>query len=683
MYNLRSIQIFDFLSIENIYYIFNQTEPYIIVGKNLDDSGQAANGSGKSSFVEAIAFTITGLTLRDVPLKKLIRRDQKQARVILTLQSSTNTLIIDRLIDSKASKQTKITFNGAEESKNLSDENAKNQWILNEIGISKEDFFQFYLVTRDRYKPFFISSDNEKKTVINRFSGANIIDTIFPQIDIDIKSTIEIINNNRNDFVRNQMQHDVWQEQLKDLLDQKSDAYKDELISIEEEIINIKKSIETSDEIILNVNEQIAKLDVELKELSVNNIGSLIQQSEKERQTYKDALLPLRSQIDSIANKYQTEITKCDQHHRKLEQKQQAIYESKNETIDILNDTKNKLNSAIECPKCHHEFVIDDDFDVEIGQETIDECKSLIDTFDQQINDNKKEIEINSQKRSESQKKIQTEQNTIQIKINDVNQNIQKVDKMIMILNNQRNENKTKINNIENKIQRFDNDLLTHTTTIQKSNLRIIGLTEQAKKYKDYKPDQAKIDKVKNQIKDTEKKNSELLDVILDYEDTKNVLEAWDINFKNFKSSLANQSIDNIQQYTNLYLQQMGSDISVRIEGYKEQNKKIKEQIDVIVCRSGFDIGIYGEFSGGERCRIDFANILAMQTLINLNSVNGLNFILVDEILEPLDIVGIESIILALKSKNKPLMVVSQQEINSLPKNTITMVKENGITTIK
>lgn len=681
MYNLKSIQIQDFLSIKDITYNFNQTEPYIIVGQNLDNSGQTGNGSGKSSFIEAIAFAITGLTLRDVLIKKLIRRGHKTSKVILNLTSTTNNLTIERLIDSKASKQTTIFNNQIEESKNLPDENSKNQWILNEIGITKDDFFQFYLVTRERYKPFFLSSDNEKKTIINRFSGADVVDNIFPFLDKDSGSLSEKIISFQYEYNKCGMQVDVWNEQIDQLYTENDNTTK-----IDIDIASIqrhKNSIDSNNEMIKSSNIEIKQLKNDLEDLNDNKFIDLIKQSEQEKETHRLNLSALKSQIKQVSDKYQLEINKCDGRLHLIDQESKQVYKSKNEVIDIYHDTKNKLNAAIECPKCHHNFVIDDDFDIEEGKKMIEDCELLISDFDNQIEDFKLKNNSILENKTKYRNLIQQEELAIQKQADEITILINTCDKIINVLTQQKNNNLNQIQITENKIKRIEYNIESYEQSKERSNLEIIGLEDEIKVLREGKIDQSKIDAIKLKIDNQNEYIKTIADEIEKMEGSKGVLDEWYVNFKNFKSNLANQSIDNIQQYTNLYLQQMNSDLTIKIEGYKEQGKKIKEQIDVIVQREGFDIGSYGEFSGGERCRIDFANILAMQTLINLNSSNGLNFILVDEILEPLDVIGIESIILALKTKNKPLMVVSQQEINSLPKNTLTMVKHKGITTIK
>jgi ABC-type hemin transport system ATPase subunit len=129
----------------------------------------------------------------------------------------------------------------------------------------------------------------------------------------------------------------------------------------------------------------------------------------------------------------------------------------------------------------------------------------------------------------------------------------------------------------------------------------------------------------------------------------------------------------------------MGSNLAIKIDGYKTlASKKVKEQISTSVLRDGFDSGSYGKFSGGERGRIDICNIVGMQELISLNAGHGkgLDMLLADEILESVDVQGMECIINSLQSLGKTIMLVSQNEINTLAEYTLTIQKKNKVSTI-
>src|SRR5690606_19898343 len=148
--------------------------------------------------------------------------------------------------------------------------------------------------------------------------------------------------------------------------------------------------------------------------------------------------------------------------------------------------------------------------------------------------------------------------------------------------------------------------------------------------------------------------------------------------FKAFKSYLVIQSLKHIQNLMNSFLSEMNTDLSVEIEGFKQKGKKISEKITETILRSGTPIGSYSKFSGGERGRIDIGSILANQTLINNKAENGLDLILIDEVLESVDEEGVKNIIQSMENIDKTMLLITQNEINTLPDQVITFEKQHG-----
>ena len=69
--------------------------------------------------------------------------------------------------------------------KTCPDINSYNKFIFDILGITKDDFYNFYLITKEKYQPFSSIGDTGKKAIINRFSGANSIDGVDELIKFD------------------------------------------------------------------------------------------------------------------------------------------------------------------------------------------------------------------------------------------------------------------------------------------------------------------------------------------------------------------------------------------------------------------------------------------------------------------------------------------------------------------
>lgn len=702
MINLERIVIQDFLSIENIDYTFKEGIPIAITGVNLDNNGQAKNGVGKSSFIEPIAMLTTGLTLRDCLSKELVRNGQEKAVIEGYYRNTHDNRIlhIKRVITTNTKPQEcYITYGTEEIHKTLDDINSKNAWILNELGITQEDFFQFFLITKEKYKPFLKASDTTKKDIINRFSGADKIDDIDPILEKESSSLENLIKQFEIDVDKLNSQIQIYVDEISKTESENSSEKKQEKIN------NIELQIEQKNIEVLDFDDKSLLLNNELKvlkskktdnELLKEDYDTLISEVKKLQLSLEENIQVKKKELSELDvtfdAKKNIEFAEIKSLNISIEDKEKTIRQRLDEFKELnkeKSEIENKLLKSIVCPKCEHEFTIDKDFDIVLAKNRLNEIElesksvkadmeevaTSVQAIVKQIDDVKIKIKSIELEQDESKKDIRVE---IQ-KLNDSNfthsQEIQSI-------HNRKNDYSLSIMKIDREISSKENEIKLIENNIETVFQEVCGLEKQIEiinnedidsRKKDYLEAIMKIDKqkiIKEEALEAEKLK-------------KDVTEQWKINFKNFKSYLANQSIKSIENYTNLYLKEMNSDLSIKIEGYKVDKKKVTEKITTTIYRSGFEFGSYGRFSGGERARIDMAVILAIQTLINLNSRNGFNCIIIDEVMESLDSTGLENIIESLDGIDKVVMIVTQNEINVSGNNLLNLIKENGITTIQ
>jgi exonuclease SbcC len=84
-----------------------------------------------------------------------------------------------------------------------------NDWLWKTIGISKDDFFSFFLITKENYKPFLLVGDTKKKEIINRFSGADKVDAAFPLIETDSEKLGKELADIEKELVQNQTKQEL------------------------------------------------------------------------------------------------------------------------------------------------------------------------------------------------------------------------------------------------------------------------------------------------------------------------------------------------------------------------------------------------------------------------------------------------------------------------------------------
>lgn len=152
-----------------------------------------------------------------------------------------------------------------------------------------------------------------------------------------------------------------------------------------------------------------------------------------------------------------------------------------------------------------------------------------------------------------------------------------------------------------------------------------------------------------------------------------------------FKSYIARKKIDALSLIVNDFLEKIGSDIRLKLEGFSvTKTGKLRDKISVLVMRDGIDCGSYHKFSGGEKARLNLACILALHTLTNSNCEDGkgLDFIIIDELLDKSDEVGMAIYCEALNKLNQTALLITQGSVSESYPHKLLIVKKHGVSTI-
>lgn len=689
MYIPKRIHLKNIVSYIDQIYEFKNGKAIIIVGENEDNPNQKRNGSGKSGFVESIAFAFVGTSIRDVKVKELINDASESGEVEFILyntQTKKDLKIWRKIFAGNKSAQCKIWL-GDEEIK-CSDINNYNKWIFEHIGISKEDFFTFYLLSLANYQPFLRIGDVGKKEIVNRFSGAERIDNLISFVKEDYQSYEPKLQSLQNVLSSLKAKIEIYQEQIEEFerkkVNQKEDLEnfineKKSLIEIEDNQINKIKEISNFDKKLEMVNKELGNLN---KDYHQNENLKIYNEKVQEKKKLQEKNNDLKLKLKNIKYDFSDLIDNIKKDEKEYEEEFLKQVEYIKQLEQVQSDLEKQLQHMVSCPNCKHVF-------------SFSNKEISIDYLEKELPFVNKELEESIKKRDQFRRKIDVKivqekkkvNNLVLEKQQEINKEIEKnsliiidLDKKMQDLNNKNLELENLATTFQKQINQFYQEKLKYENQIEVhlSNIKKIENQIEEEKSKDYN----------NQINDLIEKQKEVEKSLKNQEseieklekDMESVLE-WEINFKNFKSYVANQSISNIQDYTNLFLQQMGSDISIKLDGFSVLSTgKIKEQISVEVKRGGFSEGSYGKYSGGERGRIDICVILAIQQLINLNCNNGgLDLLICDEILDQVDQSGLESIINSLQNLDRTIMIVSQNEINALKDYTLTVRKKNRI----
>lgn len=62
-----------------------------------------------------------------------------------------------------------------------------NRYILDKLGITRDELLNNFILSKYRYEDFLSSSDKEKKEIINRFSNGILVDEAIARVEEDIE----------------------------------------------------------------------------------------------------------------------------------------------------------------------------------------------------------------------------------------------------------------------------------------------------------------------------------------------------------------------------------------------------------------------------------------------------------------------------------------------------------------
>lgn len=345
---------------------------------------------------------------------------------------------------------------------------------------------------------------------------------------------------------------------------------------------------------------------------------------------------------EKVLKNYQSKVSEMEKKIKDFQKQKRTVYSD-------IQKFKGVMEGAIQCPNCQSKFLLDSDIELESVPEKIDILQSLIKGFDTSI----KSIESEEK---EFEEKI-SEQEMFEQQIYDLKRKKRKTDSEIeasedeiiligkRIVKKESEKKEVKAEKVKDKIDELNDSKLEWEEMIEVLN--------------------SEIEKVNKEIGD---------------------FEFWIVNFgkKGFTTFLVNKAIKSIEGITNSYLQKINSNCQIQINGYTVlKSGDVNEKISIDVIEEGFRTGNYLKYSGGEKGRINLANIFGIQHLINLTCpTGGLNLLTLDEVFEGLDQRGQIEIIKVLENMNITSLVVTHRSQPIGAENEIFIEKVDRVSRI-
>ena len=771
MWYLTSISAKNLCSFLELNYAPKRGAATLIFGNNLDSDSQNSNGSGKSALIEAIAIGLTGEPLRKVNIDEIINDSQNEAVVTIVLSNDVfdEQMTIKRCLSRKQPQLIQIVkqtgpYDTDTEEISQATVADYNKYILDQLGLTKEDIFANFILTARKYKSFLSSSDKEKKEIINRFSNGVLVDESIEKLSEDmepVKKEMDVaekevatctgrvealaneiekaINESAQRKATNESRIQNWEKLIADKrgdirttnenIAQIEDSL-DSLDDLDAEMQKLEKSDSDADDSLQQIMERFKANNLALttdfvreieilnsrlenaqeaaKEVSANveEVRKSLQKSEDEYSSTSKHLQSLQTINEKNREECTERLKKLTTTVKRLQNKSDQLASEQRFKKRQKAELDNQLAGVIQCPKCKHEFTLGADLNITSARKNLTAVMAELNQIAKDIDANDKEYNktvAEGKNQREIETALETERRQIangiieaEDAIRDARQQCAQYEKKIEDTNTLLAELQSKLSKFRKRI--FDEAFEIIDETYKRRENQIKSLEE------DVKTLEGSIESYEKAIKDARKASEEDLMVSLreskaqyqeefeaalakknEVEGRLKELETQEATFIEFKTYLANTKINAIAQITNEFLETIGSDIRVALSGYTIlKSGKVRDKISVSLLRDGVDCGSFEKFSAGERVRVELASILSMNQLTNLNCEEGrgLDLLIADEVLDSADEQGLASVFKALNKTQLTSLVVSHGNIQESYPNRITVVKQNGVSSI-
>ena len=419
MWKVQSIECKDFISFKKAELDIPQNVCTLIYGLNNDNAQQRNNGTGKSSIIEAVAFALTGEPLRSVDkAEEIINDNADTASVYMELSNDYDGTVftIERTLSRKNPQVIechKYDENDVEIEQECTSQPTVmdyNRYILEEIGLSKDDIYSNFILSNSKYKSFFDASDKTKKAMINRFSGADKIDDIIEVLHQDRLPAEKKLSKAKENKISIEAKLEVVDGQLAD-----ADSKKAEWAAAKEErIASINQQIAQKREELREVSDNIVKADNRL--VVIDKVGDYI---ESELQDSKESLSEIYDDIVSLFEKHRLEsikdyvsisktsenkITEYTDRKKNLDDKLAELQKSVQAAEDTLKTQQDKLKKLQSDTESKDKDAAED---IKAIQRDIDRTKSASSQLTQDISRIRSKIDDVSEKIRKLKNQIQ------------------------------------------------------------------------------------------------------------------------------------------------------------------------------------------------------------------------------------------------------------------------------------
>lgn len=771
MWKLIKIQAKNLCAFKELDFIVPQNVTTLVFGNNMDNDSQGSNGSGKSALIEAIAIVLTGEPLRKVKADEIINDNANEA--VISAVFSNHLMGVQMTINRRLSRKQPQTIQVIEQPGPYDTDTEEikqasvadyNKYILDRIGLTKDDIYSNFILCRNKYKSFLSSNDKEKKELINRFSNGVQVDESLEILHADIESIRKRLSEAEKQVSYYQGKVETYQEQIASLLNESEDNASKKvgrLADIQKRVAEAREKIREANRQIQIINQDWDDVEaleksfqqIEGQELSFGDTYKRIQRLWKpellgQLQDYEGRIKSIRNDISqltkdqvsstNLVTEYEAEVLRASEivttvskeyetltsaNAAEREKLRKQILDWKKtisdatETVKELllrkqngskytSDLMAMLSGSIECPKCHHKWVMDCELSIEqinskleAARKRQQELDELIEKVTSDSNEAKnnihqadsRRVELDSVESEQSSKvtDARRKKNRLEATLQTLRDDVKSTEERLAALNKrievaQSEMFDTVYDAVDSAIKRLDSRIKQLETEVASYEGSIETLETTKKEIEEYSIE-GTLQTLNEVQKGVEQSLATAVEAKEAIERNLTTLQVQETRFMEFKTYLANSKVEALSALTNEFLSAIGSDIRIAFSGITMlKSGKIRDKISISLLRDGIDCGSYEKFSQGERSRCELATILALQKLINTNcdDEKGLDLLVIDEIMDGIDENGLANIFDTLNNLQVTSLVVSHGAVSEGYSHRLIVNKENGVSFI-
>lgn len=459
-------------------------------------------------------------------------------------------------------------------------------------------------------------------------------------------------------------------------------------------------------------NQQIEsrKEDLLIARAQLANLDAALVKAGQELKEKEAAYNRFKSEYGSFCELYETRsgeivrrLQELDSDLGDLAERMEQLRRKRKVISAGIDELSNKLAGSISCPRCGHEFLVaEPGFDIQAGMKELKLRQSNLSEIISRIENQQKETdaaELQQARLGNDKRMMESERNDWEQRLSEHERAIRLATRSVEEADYSRRRTTADITALQNEIESirrkvFDEafgliderqnaikrEIRKASEEIHAAECAIDTLQSTIREMESTSPEDL-LHSLKESLEKEKKRSLAVAGQKLALDEKVRTLVVQKERFVQFKTYLANSKVEALSRITNEFLQNIGSDIRIRFDGYTVlKSGKIREKISISLLRDGVDCGSFGKFSAGEAARVNLATILAMQKLVNCNCEDGkgLDMLVLDEILEAVDEAGLAAMFEALNALGGTVLVVSHGNVAEGYPHKLVITKENG-----